>query len=106
MKYVWDENKRVTNLHKHGIDFVECEAIFDGYTITIEDDRFPYYEWRFITIGLLEGRVVVVAHTETEDTIEVISIRKAERHEQKSYFHNSPFSETPDWLEAGRCYAW
>lgn len=91
MEYDWDENKRSENIHNHGIDFIGCEAVFEGYKITVEDDRFPYYERRFITLGLMEGRVVVVAHTETEDVIRIISIRKAKRHEQKTYFQNSPF---------------
>ena len=96
MRYEWDENKRLKNIRKHGIDFLGCEAIFEDYTVVMEDGRFPYYERRFITIGLLEERVVVVAHTETEELIEVISIRKAKRHEQEIYFQNSPFSEAPD----------
>ncbi len=43
-------------------------------------------EERFVTFGLLEDRVVAVAHTETADTIRVISIRKAKKHEQALFF--------------------
>lgn len=96
MQYRWNELKRLGNIRKHGIDFVGCEAIFECHTILMEDDRFHYYERRFITIGLFEGRVVVVAHTETQDVIEIISIRKATRHEQKAWFQNIPFPELPD----------
>lgn len=96
MQYQWDENKRLINIRKHRIDFVGCEAIFDGYTVVMEDNRSPYYERRFITIGLLEEHIVVVAHTETENVIEIISIRKAKRHEQKVYFQNSPFYSISD----------
>jgi hypothetical protein len=96
MKYEWDENKRLENIRKHGIDFVGCEAVFDGYTRTNEAVRFPYSEHRFITLGLLEGRVVVVAHTEMEDVVRIISIRKAKRHEQEAYFQDSPLPEIPD----------
>ena len=96
MHFVWDEKKRRSSLRKHGIDFVGCAAIFDGLTFTFEDDRFPYYERRYITLGLLDKRVVFVAHTETESVIEIISIRKAKRHEQALYFQNSPFLEGPD----------
>lgn len=53
MKYAWDENKRLDNIHKHGIDFVGCDAIFDGYTVTAEDLRFDYDEQRFKTLGVL-----------------------------------------------------
>lgn len=63
MKVEWDERKRKTNLRKHGIDFVGCEAIFAGTTKTMIDDREDYGEERFITFGLLDGRVVAVVHT-------------------------------------------
>ena len=84
--------KRLGNIHKHGIDFVGVEALFRGFTITIPDERFAYRERRFITLGLLDQRVVAVAHTETQRRIRIISIRKAYRHEQETYFENSPYS--------------
>jgi uncharacterized DUF497 family protein len=82
----WDEAKRAENLRKHGIDFVGAEALFAGYTATIEDDRFPYGEQRFVTFGVLQGRVLAVVHTERNDAIRIISMRKATRREEKSYF--------------------
>jgi len=51
----------------------------------MEDDRWGYGEQRFVTFGLLEGRVVAVVHTESADVIRVISIRKATRREEESY---------------------
>lgn len=86
MNFEWDARKRRANLRKHGIDFVGSEAIFDGVTKTMVDDRRDYGEERFVTFGLLEGRVVAVVHTETTDTIRVISIRKATKHEQALFF--------------------
>jgi uncharacterized DUF497 family protein len=86
MRFTWDEEKRKRNLQKHGIDFRDAAAVFSGPTFTIEDDRFDYQEERFITLGLLRGIVAVIAHTEQSDTIHVISMRKATRHEQKLYF--------------------
>lgn len=50
------------------------------------DDRFDYGEQRFVTFGMLEGRVVAVAHTESDDCIRVISVRKATKNEEKSYY--------------------
>ena len=60
--------------------------MFAGQTITILDDRFDYGEPRFITVGLLQGRVVVIAHTETDAVVRIISVRKATKHEEISYF--------------------
>ncbi|MBX3268190.1 MAG: BrnT family toxin [Acidobacteria bacterium] len=86
MEFAWDENKRKANLRNHGIDFVGIEELFEGETVTILDDRFDYGEQRFVTFGTIEGRVVAVAHTETDDTIRVISVRKATRNEETSYY--------------------
>ena len=91
-RFEWEEAKRKANIRKHGIDFVGAKKVFDGYTVTVEDTRFAYDEHRFITFGVLEGRVVAVAHTERGDAIRFISIRKATKNEQKSYFANIPES--------------
>ncbi len=53
MKFEWDKNKRLANIHKHGVDFIDAEEIFSGYTVTVEDDRFEYDEQRYVTLGLL-----------------------------------------------------
>lgn len=82
----FDERKRCANLRKHGIDFVGVEEVFEGLTVTVEDTRMDYGEQRFVTMGLLRGRAVVVVHTEQDDVIRVISIRKAKRNEEKAYF--------------------
>ncbi len=86
MQYEWDEAKRFANIQKHGIDFVGIEKVFAGATLTILDDRFDYGESRFVTLGLLSGRVVVIAHTETPDVIRIISVRKATKNEEAGYF--------------------
>lgn len=86
MKFTWDEAKRKANLVKHGLDFAEAGIVFSGATFTFEDDRFDYGEQRFITIGMLYGEVVVIAHTERRDVIRIISMRKATRNEQQIYF--------------------
>ncbi|MBZ5564863.1 MAG: BrnT family toxin [Acidobacteriia bacterium] len=86
MRYEWDAAKRQSNIQKHGIDFVGIEKVFAGETLTILDDRFDYGESRFITLGLLNGRVVVIAHTETHEVIRIISVRKATKNEEARYF--------------------
>jgi uncharacterized DUF497 family protein len=63
MKIEWDENKRLTNLLKHGIDFADVWQIFEYDRATDIDDRFDYGEVRYLTFGLLRGDVIVVAHT-------------------------------------------
>jgi uncharacterized DUF497 family protein len=84
--FTWDEAKRRANLRKHGIDFVDAPKSFEGLTFTAEDDREPYGERRFLTLGLLDDLVVSVTHTERGDEIRIISIRKATKHEARFYF--------------------
>ena len=82
----WDQRKRQANLKKHGFDFVDADEIFDGVTFTYEDDRISYGEHRFVTLGLLRGTVVSIVHTEQDDHIRVISMRKATKREHEIYF--------------------
>jgi uncharacterized DUF497 family protein len=86
MRFDWDETKRQANIRKHGIDFADTVTVFDGDIVTIEDTRFDYGESRFITLGLVKSHVVVVAHTEEEDVIRIISVRKATKNEEFAYF--------------------
>ncbi len=86
MNFEWDEAKRIANLRKHGIDFIDLAVVFDGETLTLEDDRYDYGEQRLITFGLLRGLVVAVVHTDRQDSTRIISARKATKYEQKFYF--------------------
>ena len=88
MRFEWDETKRRSNLHDHEIDFaaVENEEIFAGETVTRVDDRFEYGESRFLTLGLLNGEVVAIIHTETDEVVRLISVRKASQNEENIYF--------------------
>lgn len=56
--------------------------------MTYEDDRFFYGEQRFITLGLLRGVAVSIAHEEAPDRIHVISFRRATRNEEIFLFKN------------------
>ena len=70
------------------MDFADAERVFAGPTFTFEDDREAYGEQRWVTLGLLGEQVVVIVHTETEDQIHVISMRKADTDEQLLFFTN------------------
>ena len=86
MEFAWDEKKRRANIFQHGFDFVDAAEVFEGIIFTFEDDRFDYGEERFITLGLLKGTIVAIAHTEKNNEIRIISMRKGTRHEQEIYF--------------------
>jgi uncharacterized protein len=61
--------------------------------VTVDDNRFDYGEERFVTFGLLQGYVVAIVHTESENHIRIIFARKTTKYEQKTI---SGKSET-DW---------
>lgn len=87
MDFEWDERKRLTNLDKHGLDFVEAEEMFEGPMLVALDTRRDYGEDRWFGLGMSQGRILVLSFTERDDgqTIRVISLRKALKHEQKAF---------------------
>ena len=88
MQFNWDELKRKANLAKHGIDFNDAARIFAGPLVLFEDDRADYNEQRMIAMGLLDSLVVIVVHVESDRTIRIISIRKADKYETNLYYQN------------------
>lgn len=84
MKFEWDDEKNKENIRKHGLDFTDAWQIFDAPMLTALDTKEEYREERFIGIGFLKNFVVVVVYTEPEEeTIRIISRRKALEHEHK-----------------------
>jgi uncharacterized protein len=85
----WDEAKRLRNIREHELDFVGCEAVFDGPIVTWEDDRENYGEQRINLLGWLNGIVVHMTYTERGDEPHIISLRKAVKHEIRHYAKES-----------------
>lgn len=85
MEFEWDDNKNTYNLEKHGLSFKDAGLIFSGQTVTFIDDRKEYGEQRFITLGTLIKRVVVIVHTQRGHKLRIISMRKANERERKIY---------------------
>ena len=86
MNFEWDEEKNRENIRKHGFDFADAWEIFESPMRVALDAREDYGEDRWNGIGLLGNRVVVVVFTERgEETIRIISLRKALKHERKRF---------------------
>jgi uncharacterized protein len=86
MDYEWDKAKARSNHKKHGVSFADAVVVLeDEQAITVADDN-PNEE-RFITIGMdAFGHVLVVVYTwRGEETIRIISARKATRAERQQY---------------------
>jgi uncharacterized protein len=90
MKFEWDENKALQNRRKHQVSFETAALAFeDESAIIFEDDRFDYDEIREILIGRplpeREQCLFVVFVERRENTIRIISARKATRAETNRY---------------------
>ena len=91
MKFEWNDEKNLTNQEKHGVSFEEAREVFeDPLQISKLDHRFNYFEERWITIGSTKQyQILVVANMfftdEGEEIIRIISARKANINERKSY---------------------
>ena len=85
MEIEYDSPKRLRNLELRGLDFVDSAQVLQGPALTYQDARFDYGEVRWITIGLLRNRMIVVTWTQRGEAYRIISMRKANDKEQKSY---------------------
>ncbi|WP_020585472.1 BrnT family toxin [Desulfobacter curvatus] len=88
LEFEWDEGKRLENIKKHKIDFEEAIEIFFGPTVTKLDTRQDYGEDRYISMGQIDGFVVlVVVYVDKKTNIRrIISARRATKNEQKVYY--------------------
>jgi len=87
MEFEWDDDKADSNLRKHGVSFLEAQTVFaDPLALTGCDPDHSREEDRYITMGTsLEGRLLVVSHTDREDRLRIISAREASRRERRDY---------------------
>ena len=87
MKFEWDPPKDAANLRRHGIGFREAATVFgDPFATTFPDMDHSISEERFLTVGAsANGRLMVVAHTEVEGIIRIISARLVTRSEREFY---------------------
>ena len=85
MHIEYDDAKRAKTLQEHGLDFVDAVQVFAGATLDMQDERAEYGEMRMITMGLLNGRVVVLVWTPRGEARRIISMRFANERERKQF---------------------
>ena len=91
VRFIWDEKKNIANLKKHGVDFDDAvRAWYDPDRIDFFDEKHSTdseIRWKFI--GSSSGTILFVVETEPdEETVRIISARRALKHEQEVYFGN------------------
>lgn len=77
--------KREKTLQERGLDFADAGKVFAGRHFLARDDRFDYCEERFITVGFLADRIVVMVWTPRNDARRIISMRYANDRETSRY---------------------
>ena len=86
MEFEWDEAKNRFNIAKHGIDFNDAKRVFDGPIYTDEETEYHHGEYRFHTLGLLDGLIVLmIVHTDREDRTRLIPAREATPNERRKF---------------------
>ncbi len=85
MKFEWDEERRLANVVKHGVDFTDACRLFEGPFMIMTDNRRDYGEIRSIAFGHVESRLIAVAFTKRQNIIRIISARKANDREKKRF---------------------
>ena len=87
MEFEWDIAKAESNWDRHGVGFAEAMTIFgDPLEVMIADPEHSETEFRFVSIGRSgSGRLLVVAYTERDGRVRLISARKATPRERRDY---------------------
>lgn len=85
MNFAWDSRKAASNARKHGVTFDEAATVFaDPLALAVQDE---VHAERTLLIGMSgQHRVLLVVHVELdEDTIRLVSARRATSHERRRY---------------------
>ncbi|CUS03478.2 conserved protein of unknown function [Candidatus Promineifilum breve] len=91
MEFEWDPAKAVANLRKHGVSFDEAATVLaDSLSLTVPDPDHSQDEERYITVGLsISRRLLLVAHTDRDRRIRLISARELTATERIAYEHGN-----------------
>ena len=85
MKIEFDEAKWAATLEARRLDMARAGDVFAGESLTVQDDRQDYGEDRFLTVGFLDGEMVVLVWTPRRNAQRIISMRKANERERRLY---------------------
>jgi uncharacterized DUF497 family protein len=83
MRITCDPRKRLRTLQDRGLDLLRAREVFAGEHFTRSDLRRPYGEERFITVGWLDARLVVLTWTPRGVARRIISMRHCHEREAK-----------------------
>ncbi|WP_092155973.1 BrnT family toxin [Bosea sp. CRIB-10] len=84
-QFEWDEAKRISNIRKHGIDFITATLAFQDRRSFEYRSSIGEHEQRCVLIGCVEGRIIAVIYTVRNESIRLISARKARPKEREKW---------------------
>ena len=88
--FEWDYRKATANLARHGVSFDAAREVFkDPFAVEWLDESENYGEDRFVILGSVENRLVVVAFTMRGLAIRIVSARLAEPYERRRYYEEN-----------------
>ena len=92
LKFEWDPNKNEINKKKHGLSFETAREVFyDEFAILFDDPDHSFEEDRFLIIGTIKTeQICIVSHCyrDNENSIRIISARRATKTEQQAYLEH------------------
>lgn len=85
MEISYDPAKHQKNIMERGFGFDHAAEVFTGPVLEFPDERQDYGETRIVTVGFLQGRMMIVVWTLRGSTRHIISMRKANDREQRKF---------------------
>ena len=86
--FEWDNQKRLGNMAKHGIDFEDAVLALQEFRIEFQTIRNG--EVRTLAICPETNRIITVVYTMRGEICRIISARPAHKNEQRIYHQNLP----------------
>lgn len=90
LRFEWDPAKAASNKRKHGVSFETAALVFTDPYALVEQDRMENGEERWLTIGVVDGSLMltvvhVIYEHEQIEIIRIISARRADHKERRHY---------------------
>lgn len=86
MRLIWDEDKRLANIAKHGLDFAEAGEVIDSrFRLDVSVMRGSEARVLSISYALCVLAVLTVVYAERDGAARIISFRYASDNEREVY---------------------
>lgn len=89
MEFEWDEDKRLANIEKHGIDFSLASTIWERGPLDPYAQNWVSDEHRRVAVGTIPDelgeKIIAVIYTLRDGHVRIISARAARRYERQDY---------------------